>query len=163
MRERTNDDLCTPEVVLERVRMMGPIRLDPCSNSWSTVGAEVRLDGEHGRCGLSHSWHQLARGGLVFVNPPYGRGHLRAWVQKIAEEAQKGTEIIALVKGDHSTEWWRTLRKHARAICYWDGRIPFEGGKHGSGNFASALFCFGPRPHLFAHIFCEVGDVRVLR
>lgn len=39
MGERTNDDLNTPEWILDLVRRMGPIGLDPCSNRWSTVGA----------------------------------------------------------------------------------------------------------------------------
>lgn len=162
MRERTNNDLCTPEEVLALVWQLGPIALDPCSNPWSTVGAQFRLDGEQGRCGLLADWHELAEGGLVFVNPPYGRGHMRAWAAKIADEAARGCEILALVKGDHSTEWWRTLRKHTRAICYWDGRISFEGGSHGSGNFASSLLYFGPRPYLFCHVFQDAGDVRVM-
>lgn len=163
MRERTLNDLCTPEVVLDRVRQMGPIALDPCSNPWSKVGADIALDGTEGRCGLAADWMKLAAGGLVFCNPPYGRGCMGPWSEKIATEAQKGVEIIALVKGDWSTHWWRRLREHARAICYWHGRIRFEGGQHGSGNFASALFYFGARPTLFATVFAPVGDVRVIQ
>jgi len=163
-RIRTNNDLNTPAWLIVRVEQIEPIALDPCSNPWSKVGALRRLQGSGpGDDGLTADWLQDGMGGLVFVNPPYGRGHMRQWAQKIANEARAGCEIIALVKGDFSTAWWRTLRGEAAAIGYVRERIAFEGGEHGSGNFASALFYFGPRAHLFAHMFADVADVRVLR
>ena len=164
MRERTLDDLCTPRYVLDLVERVGEIGLDPCSNRWSIVPARVKLDIDEGRDGLSTAWKEiLADGELVFCNPPYGRGQMPRWAEKIAAEAADGCEIIALVRGDWSTGWWHTLRESADAVCYWRGRVRFLGGAQGSGTFASALFYFGARPHLFAHVFAPVGDVRVIQ
>lgn len=158
MRERTNNDLNTPEWILDLVRMLGPIELDPCSNPWSKVDAKRSFDIDRGEDGLALPWGQ----GLVFVNPPYGRGHMDKWASKIKEEGMDGTEIVALVKGDFSTEWWKILRECADAICYLNQRVSYDGGKFGSGNFPSSLFYFGRKKHLFAYIFEHKGDVRLL-
>lgn len=162
-RERTTNDLCTPPAVLDAVRRMGPIILDPCSNPWSTVGAAVAWDGANETVDGLLRWWSDAGEGIVFCNPPYGRGCMPRWADKVVAEARRGCEIVMLVKGDFSTDWWDALREEAAAIGYWRGRISFLGGAHGSGNFASALIYLGQRPHLFAHAFGDRADVRVLR
>jgi len=162
MRERTKNDLGTPAVVLNALRPLGPIRLDPCSNPWSIVDAEVRLDGSPGRCGLAADWHRLAGPQLVYVNPPYGTGHMPRWAEKIVLEAGRGCEVVALVKGDHSTQWWQALRRPARAIGYWNGRIAFLGGAFGCGEFASSLVYYGRRARLFARALEDHADVRLM-
>lgn len=48
--------------------------------------------------GLKSSW-KVAGGGTVFCNPPYGR-EIGKWVQKAYEEAQAGTPIVLLMRGD---------------------------------------------------------------
>lgn len=163
MRERTLDDLCTPRYVLDLVERVGEIGLDPCSNRWSIVPARVKLDIDEGRDGLSTAWKEiLADGELVFCNPPYGRGQMPRWAEKIAAEAADGCEIIALVRGDWSTGWWHTLRESADAVCYWRGRLRFDGGSRGAGTFPSAVFYFGLYAYTFAAAFHGAGDVRVL-
>lgn len=162
MRERTNNDLNTPLVVLERVRKVGPIILDPCSNPWSITNALIVRDGYEKGCGLEADWLALSNGGLVFVNPPYGHGQMKQWAEKIAHEAKRGCEIIAIVKGDFSTQWWGIVREDATAICYWSKRIKFGGGAHSAGTFASAVFYYGDRPLVFETAFSDVGDVRLI-
>ena len=159
--EQAGDHFGTPVEVLAIVEQMGPIALDPCSNRWSIVRARVALDGSPGQDGLSADWHALARGGVVYVNPPYGRGKMRQWARKVLAEAKAGTEIIVLTKGDFSVKWWGTLLGAADALCYWSERIAFRGSDSGA-KFPSAAWYFGHRPHLFAHVFSQVGDVRVL-
>jgi hypothetical protein len=162
--EQTGDHLGTPMSVLAVVAELGAIALDPCSNRWSIVRAAVELDGSSlEQDGLAADWHALARGGLIFVSPPCGREQMKKWAPKVISMAQAGCEIVVLVKCDHSTKWWRALRRSAPAVCYWSERIVFRGsGRHGA-NFPSALFYFGRRAHLFAHVFSAHGDVRVLR
>lgn len=162
-RQRTNDDLCTPPLVTEALKPLGPIALDPCSNPWSPVSAKKKLDGSPRSCGLTVNWRELAGRGLVFVNPPYSRGQMPLWSRKATLEAARGCEIVMLVKGDHSTDWWRVLRADARAIAYWNDRISFLGGDHNSGNFASAIFYFGGRAKVFEWALATHADVRVLR
>lgn len=158
MRERTNNDLGTPEWLLRLVRMLGPIDLDPCSNRWSEVGASRTYDIDKGEDGLVLPWGP----GLTYVNPPYGHGHMLPWARKTIQEAAGGVEIVTLVKGDFSTRWWDELRRGATAICYFKDRISFLGGEHSSGNFPSSLFYFGRQRYLFAHIFEHKGDIRLL-
>ncbi|HEY0838856.1 MAG TPA: DNA N-6-adenine-methyltransferase [Vulgatibacter sp.] len=166
-RQRTNNDLCTPAVVLDLVRQLGRIALDPCSNPWSEVGAGMTLDGTMlEEDGLLADWGECVKmggGGLVFVNPPYGRGELPKWADKIASEARvDDLEIVALVPASTDTRWWDVLRREATAIAYWCGRLKFGGGDHGAGTFGSAAFYFGKRRFLFAHLFDPHADVRVI-
>lgn len=162
LRPRTNNDLCTPLWLVDLVMQVDPIRLDPCSNPWSIVPADVRLDGSPGRDGMTADWSALATGGLAYVNPPYGRGHMRRWVTKIAIEAAKGCQIVALVKSDHSTRWWDVLMGAADARCELAERVRFVGGRHGSGTFPSTVFYAGHNPHRFASVFEAVGHVEIL-
>lgn len=159
-RNRSNNDLCTPASVLDRVALFADIALDPCSNPWSQVPAAKKIQAPE-ECGLAADWLQEG-GGLVFVNPPYGRGHMDAWAAKIASEAVRGTEILALVKGDFSTTWWQVLREKASAIIYWRKRIPFDGGSHSAGTFPSVLFYFGRAAWKLEPAFNSVADVRIL-
>ena len=166
-RERTPDDFNTPRWLLDEVRKLGQITLDPCSNPWSTVRALVELDGSPGKDGLTADWRELAGpGGLVFVNPPYGRGCMSRWAPTIALNAAAPIETLALVKADHSTAWWDVLRGSADAVVYLADRVRFEGAKKspkGGARWPSALFYFGARRYVFADIFDALGDVRILR
>lgn len=169
-RVRTKNDLNTPQHALDPVRQLGPIVLDPCSNQWSTVGALLSWDGSYPQVdGLANEWvkHlvELKLSGTIFVNPPYGRGHMTKWADKIIAEARQlpsVLRIIALVNCDTSTSWWTKLISRANAVAYWRGRITFDGGAHGGGLRASACFYYGTEPHLFAHHFSSRADVRLM-
>ncbi len=157
--ERSNDDLCTPGWVLDLVREMGPIGLDPCSNPWSTVGAAYTCTKHNGTDGLLGQWESVA--GLVFCNPPYSAPG--PWVHKATEAKRGGAEVLMLLKHDPSTKWSALARQHMDARCDFHKRITFEGGAFKSGMMASTMIYFGLRPYLFAHTFQDVGEVRVYR
>ena len=158
MTERTTNDLNTPEWLWSKIiGALGYIALDPCSNEWSTVPSACRYDGVHVD-GLTAPWGS----GPVFVNPPYGRGHLRPWASKVVAEAANGCEIVLLVPCSPDTAWWQSCLHSVRCIAYLNKRVAFGGGKHGSGEFASALLYFGPRPYAFAHEFANVADIRLM-
>lgn len=113
------DSWCTPPEVLERVRAVAPIGLDPCSQPHNPTGAAIwavapgawpageplpwsaRIDG------FSFPWAMhCPEGSLVWVNPPYSRGNLAPWTARCRSEAESGAEVIALVPADTSTDWW---------------------------------------------------------
>lgn len=115
----SRDDWRTPPEVLERVRRVAPIGLDPCTAIGNPTGASIfavapgawpageplpwsaRIDG------LSFPWAMhCPEGELVFVNPPYSRGNLGVWTKRCAFEACFERDIIALVPADTSTDWW---------------------------------------------------------
>lgn len=162
LRERTSDDLCTPKIVLDAVERVGSIGLDPCSNEWSIVPARKALSIDRGEDGLETPWVSLvARGELVFVNPPYSGG-LDRWARKIMFEVARGCEVVALVRGDWSTRWWRQMLARADAVAYWFGRIRFLGGGYSAGTFASALIYYGPRRMAFRRALEPHADVRLM-
>jgi site-specific DNA-methyltransferase (adenine-specific) len=111
----------TPTEILDLVRMVGPIVLDPCSNAESIVGAvrSYRLD--YGEDGLKLPWDL---GGLVYVNPPYGR-EIAAWCARMGREAKDGVEIVALVPSRTDAAWFQDHVARASVLCFWRGRLTF--------------------------------------
>lgn len=166
---RDNDSLGTPAWILDLVRQLGPICLDPCNNTWSLTYPRVSFSFDKGQDGLASRWIDAVRNGSIagdtsgvaFVNPPYSKPH--PWCDRIVEAADDGLEVVALLKLDPSTKWSRVIRDRRDARCDLHRRVRFEGGKFAAGAMASTLAYFGPRPHLFAHIFQPHGEVQVYR
>jgi phage N-6-adenine-methyltransferase len=152
----SNDDWNTPPEVLELVRRVNLITLDPCSNQWSQVGAEVAITQEQGS-GLDCDWWQSAGKGLVYVNPPYSDPGV--WVAKMAGEAQRGTEILALVPAAVGTVWWHDHALQADAIVFPKGRLHFwrEGTRGGGARFDAAYLYWGPNVPRFCEAFQGEG------
>lgn len=60
---------------------------------------------------------------LVYANPPYGDA-LPDCAEKIAMEAKRGCEIIALVPARVDTEWW-SVKMGVNLWLAWRGRMKF--------------------------------------
>ena len=139
------------------VRQLGPIELDPCSSGADAVGARIaytKVDD-----GLAIDWRV---GGLVYVNPPYGR-QIHFWTGKCVEQANMGAEIIALVPARTDTGWFQEcVLFHSTAICWWRGRITFmvDGVKAPApAPFPSAVVYYGPCVDNFVSAFSGEGQV----
>lgn len=145
----------TPESVLEMVRVIGPIALDPCTTPENPARATWFYTVEED--GLAHPWSAGALrarwiGGmsvasvdwLVYVNPPYGR-ELPKWIDKCVAEASRGVEILALVPARVDTRWYARCVETASAIRFWRGRLTFRAAPH-PAPFPSALIYWGRRP-----------------
>jgi site-specific DNA-methyltransferase (adenine-specific) len=167
-------DWQTPADVLEIVRRVAPIGLDPCTSNDNPTRAAVwavapgtaegrwsmRVDG------LSTSWTWSANtpsGELVYVNPPYGRG-IEKWTARCLEEAQRGAEIIALIPARTDTIYFHrdVAPPAAQAICFWRGRVTFINPDTGAGDpapFPSALVYYGARRYRFASVFSAAGSI----
>lgn len=165
----SNDHWGSPEYIIEAVRTFvgGQIALDPCSNAHSIVRAMIEWTGPpEGIDGLTNCW---TKGGLVYVNPPYSQAlkgsglkdNLYRWSKKMAEEAATGSEIIALIKFDPSTQWfsenvWPTVS----SICMLKKRVrhlPPPGCENMTPNYPSALFYWGKRSNEFYSKFSCLG------
>lgn len=147
-------DWRTPANVLELVRQVGPIGLDPCSGPGSIVGAKTEWSLENGDDGLANSW---AGHGLVYVNCPYGR-EIVQWVDKCDREGSGiDCEIIALLPARTDAKWFQRLW-YAQALCFWKGRIRFLGAP-ASAPFPSVIAYWGPHWNRFARVFGDSGRV----
>lgn len=170
-----HDDWNTPEVVLERVRMLGTIGLDPCSNPQSTVRAAVEWRLDHGQDALRLDWNGH---GLVFCNPPYGGAVGAAFMRRMALYAALGVEIVALVPNRTDTEWYQENTRLVSAKCEWYGRLshprgqavsnqttlweetaPIAGKKRGTAPFPSVVLYWGPQTDRFVEAFGDCGAV----
>lgn len=174
-----NDESFTPELVLERVRRVDVIGFDPCTTLENPtrarrvavrslpggrrleIGREVWATENGLAADLSWAREIDHYGGLGFVNPPYSRGNLLAWMQRCYVEAKNGAEIIALPLCDPSALWWHQFccpPAGAQAVCFWRGRLAFP-PQSDSAFFPSALVYYGPRKYRFAAAFEDAGAI----
>lgn len=149
------DDWQTPECVLERVRQVADIGLDPCPGAnGNHVGAANVAKGN----GLALPWRPMVQADeLVYVNPPYGIAILE-WMRKCAFEARYGVEIVALVPARTDTRWFSIIWRTSQAVCFWRGRLTFVGAKD-SAPFPSAVAYWGSCIHDFMEAFGPAGKV----
>jgi len=157
----------TPKVYVDAVKKVfgGKIDLDPCSNEFSVVNAEIEYllpvnDG------LRESWDFPT----IYINPPYGLDKIggtsiKNWFQRCVEANQKyDSEILALVPVATNTGHWKKfVFGKANAICFlYDTRLKFlENGKNsGKGApMACAMIYWGKHFKKFYDVFIEYGAV----
>lgn len=157
--ERTRDDWETPDWLIGTVRLLGRISLDPCTSPDNPVGAVVFFAPPDD--GLALDWDGYRFGGLVWVNPPYGRA-LEDWARKVVAEAERRANIALLTPARPGNRWFELLWSRARAVCFLRGRLTFKGAP-GPAPFPSMLWWFGEHPRVFEAAFRDAGIVEVLR
>lgn len=129
--EVTTDCWCTPESpVLERVRLHGPIMLDPFHDPSSTVGAVRTIDVRSGGDGFADGWGELSMG-QVFSNSPYSGDHPALCAAKIAREfsTNPDAQIWNLCPFAAGSEYWRTYVWPWVSLVICLGRLPFVAGR----------------------------------
>lgn len=133
------DEWSTPlSFVRPLARALGGFDLDPASGAETSPIAQTTYTEDED--GLSKPWF-----GRVWLNPPYSE--MAAWMEKcMAESKQDNTDVIlALVKGDTSTDWWHRYAPEADAVAFLDHRLKF-GEDAGSAPFPNHVFVFGDAP-----------------
>lgn len=159
-------DWCTPPKIVESVKecFNGTIHLDPCSNDFSFVDAQVeyRLPESDG---LRASWDYPT----IYVNPPYGSDKQRGtrilhWFERIGEAASRGSEVIALVPvATNTSHWKRFVYPKAAAICFlYQPRVRFfiRGVEDSKGApMSCAVIYWGDRQETFTQAFAQHGAV----
>lgn len=108
----------TPPSFLDLVREVAPIDLDPC---WSPKSL-VRPRRAYTVAGLTDPWS--CDDGLIFVNPPYGRG-IGEWVARCARAGVAGHSVLALVPARTDSLWFQSAIQVASAVCFLRGRLRF--------------------------------------
>lgn len=176
-----SDEMFTPPNILELVRRVGPIVVDPCTTLENPTGARVigvrRLTSDvmgfaHGAKGLivvndglneRFSWaaHVRELGGLVFANWPYSTN--TPWATRCRTESLAGAEVIGLCMSSTAEAWFQThcAPRRSAAACFLAGRQRFiHGGKIlGHARFGSACIYWGPRRYHFADAFAAAGSI----
>lgn len=160
-------DWQTPQWFLDLVRAVDDIALDPCTSPNNPTGAKRFLTQDSTQCGLEASWLDMADGGLVFVNPPYGRsmsGSIpepaknRGWAAKMA----LASHGLYLVPARTETFWFRRLHNWCDWRLDWSSRFhgsriafidPAKGRPAGNVPFPSTVFYRGPKGDAFAEVF----------
>jgi hypothetical protein len=120
---RSNVWLTPPDIV----RDLGPFDLDPCAapdpRPWDTAARHITEDED----GLTQPWE-----GRVWLNPPYSRDAIAAWLRRMAQHGNG----IALIFGRTDTDaFHRYVFRHADAISFLWGRLNFH---HPDGRRADA-------------------------
>ncbi|MBF0099155.1 MAG: Rha family transcriptional regulator [Magnetococcales bacterium] len=143
----------TPSKWVEMARTaMGGIDVDPASHyvAQRTVQADEWHDQE--RDGLKHDWP-----GNVWLNPPYARGLIDQFVDKLLDQFAVGEtkQAVVLVDSRTDTKWFNKLCTMASAVAFTRGRVHFynETVKSSSPVCGSAFFYFGPRAQEFKQSF----------
>ena len=119
-----NDERYTPEYIIQLARKtMGEIGVDPASCEIANnllVKATKYFDKRTN--GLIQKWN-----GRIWLNPPYERGLIDAFVDKLLEEYRMGrtTQAIVLTHNASETRWYGRLLEEATVICIVSGRIRF--------------------------------------
>lgn len=152
-----NDEWYTPAKYIELAReVMGGIDLDPagCEFAQPVVQATTYYTQEDD--GLVQPWN-----GRVWLNPPYSKGLIDRFVEKICAEYAFGhvEQAIVLTHNFTDTEWFHTLADSASCVCFTRGRIRFytEDGVGNSPTSGHVFFYFGQSVETFAERFSEIG------
>lgn len=96
---------------------------------------------------LEIDWLKAARhtkfGINIWLNPPYGRGIIQAFMQKCWETSQQGATVVALVHTTTDTRYWDDwVWDKAAEVRHVKGRLPFWSNtpdKHGKYGNTSDL------------------------
>lgn len=162
-----NQSWGTPQKYVRAVTKFfnGTISLDPCSNKYSIVNADIQFTLPKND-GLVENWNYPT----IYVNPPYGADRERGttiknWLTKCSLANENySSEVLALVPvATNTSHWKQSVFGRARAICFlYDTRLKFleNGLDVGKGApMSCAMIYWGERYEDFFDTFIEFGAV----
>jgi phage N-6-adenine-methyltransferase len=150
----------TPAQYIAAARIvMGTINLDPASHKKAQETVQAKNFYTQQDDGLKHEWH-----GAVWLNPPYSKGSIGPFVEKLVGEvaAKRTTQAIMLTHNSTDTEWFHLAESRADLLCFTHGRIKFLDihGQECSPTQGQTFFYFGRAKEEFRDIFGTYGFVR---
>ena len=124
----------TPQELYDELNKEFNFTLDPCATKESAKCIKYYTEEDNG---LIQDW-----GGVVFMNPPYGR-QINKWIEKAYNESLKGAIVVCLIPARTDTRyWWDYIFPYAE-IRFIKGRIKFKkDGKSAPAPFPSAIVIF---------------------
>ena len=158
---------CTPQKYVEAIKEMfnENIELDPCSNVFSIINANVEYTLPQND-GLLEDWNYKT----IYVNPPYGADRIRGttiknWLKKCVDAHKRyGSEVLALIPVATNTAHWKYyVFGEASSICFlYDTRLKFiiNGDDDNKGApMACCMIYWGANVSKFQSIFLKYGAV----
>jgi ParB-like chromosome segregation protein Spo0J len=148
----------TPAEYADMAReVMGSIDLDPasCVEANEVIQASQFYTKEDD--GLTKDWK-----GNLWINPPYSRDLMPAFVDKLKQSFINGDVDSAILLSHNNTDtaWFHSLASVSSAICFPKKRIKFYRGEEiAAPTNGQAFFYLGDNVGDFADIFGEVGFV----
>jgi ParB family chromosome partitioning protein len=155
-----NNEWHTPAEYIERVRrVLGRIDLDPASNPQ----AQQIVQATQHFCKDDDALAQVWRG-RIWLNPPYSKGLLIQFVNKLIREVEVGNLSAAIVLLNNFTDasWFQLAQSRSSAFCFPRGRIYFENasGKKDRPLNGQVFFYYGRDVDLFRSEFSALGNHR---
>ena len=72
--------------------------------------------------GLFKSW----KNEIVFMNPPYGHGKVRKWIEKAYQESLNNTTVVCLIPSRTDTSYWHDYIIPHAEVRFLRGRVKFS-------------------------------------
>lgn len=140
-----NNEWYTPEPYIEAARrVLGTIDLDPASSAQANEVVRAATFYTVDDDGLAHEWR-----GKVFMNPPYARGVIGKFAEKLATHYDRGDieEAIVLVNNATETAWFQRLAQSAEFVCFPKNRVRYQQPDEETGSplQGQAVLYFGKR------------------
>ena len=134
-----NNERYTPAYIIQAARqVIGDIELDPASSDAANCIIQARRYYTAERDGLAQDWTAES----LWMNPPYSRGDIDAFVEKLAAEVKRGAVKRAVVITHNATEtrWCRALLDNCAAFCLLKERVDFSTpGEQGAGTLRGQI------------------------
>jgi phage N-6-adenine-methyltransferase len=154
-----------PNLIVAAAAVMGGIDLDPATSDAQQACSPVKVADYFTieNNGLDKPWN-----GRVFLNPPYARGWVDRFVEKMVASYRTGElqQGILLTNSATETKWWQHAAGHCDALCFCKGRVRFLKVMNGAltrGNSAPShphsIFYFGGEAARFVQVFSAIGLV----
>lgn len=125
------DQWSTPKDFFNKINDEFSFTMDACASE-ENKKCEVYLSEKNNS--LIMPWH-----GIVWMNPPYGRG-IGLWIQKAYNESLLGATVVCLIPARTDTRWFHDYCQKGE-IRFIKGRLKF-GGSVNSAPFPSMLVIF---------------------
>ena len=145
-----SEEWATPRGLFDALDMEFGFDLDAAASNSNACVPEFITKSEDA---LTIDWS--ARGSVVWLNPPYGRG-VGEWLAKAHSESMKGITVVVLIFARTDTAWWHEHASKAAEARFLRGRVHFEraDGHTGAATAPSVVLVYDERrrrPHI-SHI-----------
>ena len=127
-----NNERYTPAYILEAVRHVtgGMIELDPASSAQANETVQASRFFTLEDDGLAQDWEAES----LWLNPPFGRGEIEAFVEKLVVELDNIGLALGITHNATETGWCQDLLAESAAICFLNRRVDFPTPGEGSNS-----------------------------